>query len=213
VPAPTHPPSLGTHIVEPPSRVRCRRYWDPLISPLDFGTAASSEFAGGKTAFLVTTSFVASGSVDDYDETLKANIIAAFQVAAGLSPSDDWEIEVTAASVNIVITYTAASEADADAAISQIESSLGAMTTADLQNFLVAQGVRGVTVESAPTLAKGAAPAGSNASDNMDMGIIIGASAGGLVVVLGLAYVAYVKWYKAGSKVVPGGKGATEAKV
>ena len=135
--------------------------------------------------FSVQLSITASGSVEDYTEALKDSILDAFAVAAGLADADGKSplgstLSVTAASVLLVATFPVPSAAIADAAVAKIQTDL--TSPADVNALFSAQGVSGVTCESAPIAQKVSGGGGGCSA----AGLSGGAAAGGPLASLAL---------------------------
>lgn len=98
-------------------------------------------------------SLTASGSVEDYDDTLKGNILKAFAIAAKIAdadgnPPDGSILTVTAASVILVATFPVISNAAASSATDLLTTTLSSPEA--VTALFEEQGITGVTAESAP---------------------------------------------------------------
>lgn len=130
-PPPQSLPSAAVPSLKPPSSSQ------PLLQA--FTPSQPSQ------VFVTIIRMVASGTVDDYTAALRSDILARFAKAAGVAESRV-SLEVTAASVNLVVTITSTSKTAAGSVKSSLEPSLSSVAAA------TALLPPGVTVESVPTL-------------------------------------------------------------
>ena len=128
------------------------RYADPLNFGSKNKAAAASTTKSTCTATntTITTAFTLSGSVTDYDETKQVAISKTIADAAGVATSAV-QLVITAASVQVTAIITVAGSSGS-AVVASLTGSGGILASANaLQLALAANGLSGVTVESAPT--------------------------------------------------------------
>jgi len=162
-----------------------------------YDPTVSAEDSRPPLRYSLRIAFVASGTVSDYSDADKTNILSALSSAAGFgSTPAGSSCDITAASVNIVATLRVTTQSAADAAKSAFNAAVPDAAT--LTTLLANNGVAGVTVEALTTVGTTA----SGGGNDIDAAVIIGAAAGGAVALLALVLVV---WYfkcrkKAGKK-------------
>ena len=189
-----------------------------MLAPKDDG---GGSVGGGlnNTAptFSVQLSFKASGSVEDYDDTLKASLLKVFAVAAGIADEEGNApkgsvLTVTAASVLIVATFPVASKALATSAEDKLKVTL---TSPDAVNDLFAeQGITGITCLEAPIIET---VSGGGSGSGLTLAPAAGGGGAMLFVGFGLfgallgANLIYVLWKYRARLLGAGGKDAGKA--
>ena len=146
--------------------------WPHVFWPVCFAQQYCPTVAGATVEITLT----ASGSVSDYSDTLILKLRSIIATAAGVDESLV-TIRVTAASVIITATIFVPAGTTAAAVKDLLSASLGTAAAASA--------LLGITVESAPTMvATEAQESNTPSSDSINVGVIVGAIAGGLAFVL-----------------------------
>ena len=149
--------------------------WPHVFWPVCFARQYCPTVAGAT----VEITLIASGSVSDYSDTLILQLKSRIAIAAGVDESLV-TIRVTAASVIITATIFVPAGTTAAAVKGLLSASLG--TAAAASELL------GITVESDPIMVATEAP--QDSSDSINVGVIVGAIAGGLACVLSMIVIA-----------------------